>query len=112
MFGVTPAFQGEEEDLPRSRSASLNSSRTEISPRRLKNTIRDFTIVGDQAIIREEEKPEGIINTSQIGSRKADPHSTQIFMPRPFVLFCRREERSRSTLQIHWNSSIYGFLWV
>ncbi len=34
MFGVTPAFQGEEEDLPRSRSSSLAlASMSEISPR-------------------------------------------------------------------------------
>lgn len=34
MFGVTPAFQGEEEDLPRSRSSSLTlASMSEVSPR-------------------------------------------------------------------------------
>jgi hypothetical protein len=57
MFDVTPAFQGEEEDLPRSRSASLTlSSMVEISPRDPFKNPREFTILGDRAIKREIEE--------------------------------------------------------
>lgn len=57
MFGVTPAFQGEEEDLPRSRSSSLTlASMSEVSPRNPFKNPREFTILGDRAIVREIEE--------------------------------------------------------
>lgn len=64
MFGVTPAFQGEEEALPRSRSTSRS-----ISPRSAGHTPREFSSIGK--FLQDDGKPEGASHGTASSSNHA-----------------------------------------